>query len=648
MTITNNIVAKLGVAFVTVAMLFTMVAPAQAQSASELQAMIDTLLKQVAALQAQAGGSTSASCSFTGALTIGSQGAQVTCLQQYLVANNYLVMPTGVSYGYFGQLTASAVAKWQAANGVSPAVGYFGPVSQAKFAAMGGGSTGGNNGGSNGGSTGGDLEGNAGSITVDDSSQYSSEEVGEGEEEVEVMEFSVEADDESDVEITSIKVELVESGDTSSEDLTDYAETISVWFGGDMVGEADAEDFSESSDVYTKTISLDGAVIRAGEEEDFVIAVTALNNLDSGDIDSDLWTVDVTNVRFVDGDGVTTTEDTDSDALEQTFNFTDFASAADVELKISLGDEEINDARVINIDANDVTDEVELLSFMAEAEGDSDITINDLPISVVSSADLNDTANTFYLFADGEEIASEATPSGATTTTEVLFEDVDFTIEAGDEVEFVVKADIKSTAGTLNDGATIQVIFGEAQTDDSDMDAEDESGEELGDTEMTGTATGDTHALYDIGFNAVLVSATESKTTTSDTSGVGDQGQFVIKYDVTAFDGDIYVDNTCTEDTDDSEAAAEGNSYTLTNPSSNSSTCVLTSTGDNASNSFLVEEGETETFTLTVNVTASADAFVQLDMTAIGWVPTTAGQGTQLYTFNLDEFESDPLFLNMF
>jgi len=45
--------------------------------------------------------------------------------------------------GYFGGLTRAAVAKWQADNGVSPAAGYFGAKSRAKYASMGGGVVGG-------------------------------------------------------------------------------------------------------------------------------------------------------------------------------------------------------------------------------------------------------------------------------------------------------------------------------------------------------------------------------------------------------------------------------------------------------------------------------------------------------------------------
>ena len=67
-------------------------------------------------------------------LTTGSTGVEVSALQQILVAEGYLVMPAGVSYGYFGPLTKAAVAKWQVANNVSPTLGYFGPISRATLA----------------------------------------------------------------------------------------------------------------------------------------------------------------------------------------------------------------------------------------------------------------------------------------------------------------------------------------------------------------------------------------------------------------------------------------------------------------------------------------------------------------------------------
>ncbi|MCL5006533.1 MAG: peptidoglycan-binding protein [Patescibacteria group bacterium] len=122
-----------------------MIAPASAATTTDLQAQIQALLAQVQQLQAQLaaqGGTTStASCTFTRDLTVGSTGADVKCLQEYLNASGYTVASTGSGSAghettYFGTLTAKAVAKWQAAHGVTPSAGYFGPKSRAEYVAL--------------------------------------------------------------------------------------------------------------------------------------------------------------------------------------------------------------------------------------------------------------------------------------------------------------------------------------------------------------------------------------------------------------------------------------------------------------------------------------------------------------------------------
>jgi|GEM_PF-2690321 len=72
---------------------------------------------------------------FSASLTLGSTGADVTALQAMLIASGHLVI--GAPTGYFGEMTRAALAKWQAAHGVTPATGYFGPITMAAIAAMG-------------------------------------------------------------------------------------------------------------------------------------------------------------------------------------------------------------------------------------------------------------------------------------------------------------------------------------------------------------------------------------------------------------------------------------------------------------------------------------------------------------------------------
>jgi peptidoglycan hydrolase-like protein with peptidoglycan-binding domain len=80
-------------------------------------------------------------CDFDRPLFVGVRGDDVRCLQRYLNAGGFTVAQSGRGSSgnesvYFGPLTKNAVARWQATHGVSPALGYFGPISQAAYRAL--------------------------------------------------------------------------------------------------------------------------------------------------------------------------------------------------------------------------------------------------------------------------------------------------------------------------------------------------------------------------------------------------------------------------------------------------------------------------------------------------------------------------------
>ena len=108
---------------------------ANAQTTADLQAQISALLAQIQQLQTQlsAKSTTTTSTSsyqFTRDLTVGSTGADVTALQQLLINDGDLTAVSAPT-GYFGVLTQTALGKFQAANGISPHAGYFGPITRA-------------------------------------------------------------------------------------------------------------------------------------------------------------------------------------------------------------------------------------------------------------------------------------------------------------------------------------------------------------------------------------------------------------------------------------------------------------------------------------------------------------------------------------
>jgi len=78
---------------------------------------------------------------FTRSLTIGSTGEDVRALQRFLNDRNFIVAITGAgSPGNestrFGPRTQAALARFQVANNISPARGFFGPITRARIMAL--------------------------------------------------------------------------------------------------------------------------------------------------------------------------------------------------------------------------------------------------------------------------------------------------------------------------------------------------------------------------------------------------------------------------------------------------------------------------------------------------------------------------------
>ncbi|HTY40146.1 MAG TPA: peptidoglycan-binding domain-containing protein [Candidatus Paceibacterota bacterium] len=102
----------------------------------QILSQIQSIQTQLTQLAAQAGVTTSGNSGstvsagayrFTGFLTIGSEGAEVTALQQRLAEEGYF---TASATGYFGPATEAAVRAYQRAHNISPA-GYVGPSTRA-------------------------------------------------------------------------------------------------------------------------------------------------------------------------------------------------------------------------------------------------------------------------------------------------------------------------------------------------------------------------------------------------------------------------------------------------------------------------------------------------------------------------------------
>ncbi|MBP6858890.1 MAG: peptidoglycan-binding protein [Candidatus Pacebacteria bacterium] len=610
-------------------------------------------------------------------LTVGSTGSDVVALQTWLIANGYSIpsIASGAAAkGYFGTQTKMAVQAYQTAKGI-PSTGFVGPLTRGALNAGGGAVvtapsgfvcpvgmtctvTGG---GTSPVSTGG-LAGTDGIISdVSELSSYSNEEVGDGQSDVKVLGMEVEASNDGDIALKSVKVSFDSTGAGSgdSDNLDDYIEGVSVWMGSTKVGSADVSSFNEDSgNIWSKTITLSNAVIRADKTEKVYVAVDSVNNLDSGDIDSDSWTVDVDSIRFEDGAGVVTSDTTtgDIDGMDVAIDFVSFSASADTELKIST-DSSSPDADIVTVDDSDSTDDVVLLIGKIKLEGDSDAVLDEFPVTLTTTGDsVSALTGNLTLVLGGEDF-SETVSLSAVQTGTVTFDNLDFDISAGSTVTFKVMADLNDientgvTATDFDEGDTL--LASVTSTNRDYMDVENEEGDQLADSnEKSGTATGEAQEFRTNGIALTLIS-----TATSVAAGTGssdDQGTFTIKFKIKAIGDAAYISSLASSAL---SGTANVGATALVDRAGTAtvggvSVTIVDDTDDDLTSSvgnYYIEEGEEHSFTMVTTVqlpTAGAGGQFRTALGGIDWDTDDDATPDNTYTSNLDAFKTSYVGLN--
>jgi peptidoglycan hydrolase-like protein with peptidoglycan-binding domain len=487
--------SKIATIGLSLALGLSMVAPASALTVAELQAQINALMAQLAALQ---GGSASAGVTFTSDLTVGSTGAQVSALQQVLVSNGYLVMPAGVAMGYFGSLTKAAVMKWQAAVGL-PATGFFGPMSRAKLNGSAG-ATGTVPGTTIGGSTsvGGVITtpGVEGTLTVTRAaSPASGQKLYEGSMKVGVLGIELEAKT-SDIKVERIKLDLDESGGTNNDQdfYRKIAQKVYVMDGSTVLASMDLSTATVVEDGSDRFITLSGLsfVVPKDSKRVLTIALDARSNWDSA-FDGDSWTIGVAveGVRGVDGAGVN--QYGPSTAFSN--SFTSEGELADsATLTVSTNSGTVQDMVVIAASGSSENekDGVELLRADFRAEKDA-VTITDLVVDVVRTGSGAATTTTGYLYAGDTLLDSDSVDTD--THSGFTFDDIDYVVPKDTTRTLTVKVDIDSANGTA-------AIF-TADIDTNDVTSENSNGTSV--TE-SGSAQGESVTVRNVGLEYTLVS----------------------------------------------------------------------------------------------------------------------------------------------
>jgi hypothetical protein len=569
MTSTQDITAKFAVAAVAVAMIFSAFAPvAQAQTTEDLQQMINDLLAQVAELQSGLGGettegSTSAVCPYTWTrdLNVGSEGADVMKLQEFLNANADTRVAAAGSVGsagmetmYYGPATGAAVSKFQVmhrAEVLTPAglvnpTTYFGPSTRAKAnmecvaAPMTEGEEG-EEGSEEEEEEETDMtlggEGTLVTFEVDDSE----DEVTEGDEDVVVMALTLEAEN-GDVEVARLTFSLVADVTNEEEDAWDAFEEVSIWVDGDKIASFDASDEDEYLDEDAGTFRFSNLDLVLGEDDEteVLVAVSARNSVDGSDVDAAEWTIDVTEVRYFDADGVATTEDTLDELGDAglVFDITEEGTDDGADLE---GSSSNPDATTLLVDEDtDDSDEFVVHLFDIEVDNDSgDLEVGDVYATttitnVTGSGTIGgqeDVVDGIFMTIDGETVEGEATTLGAddedttiadggSTSVVYLFEfDQDVVLEGDENYEVEISMVFKGQDGEYVNGVTVAT-----EVNGSEWEVEGSAN----DNELSGIDSSETHVL------ATVVPVITDTSFDVDRNEAGDAGTISFRFTMEA------------------------------------------------------------------------------------------------------------------
>jgi peptidoglycan hydrolase-like protein with peptidoglycan-binding domain len=613
------------------------------------------------------------SAQFTRDLTMGSSGTDVAALQSFLEARGHLVIPAGTAKGYFGSLTKAALARYQAAQGISPAVGYFGPVTRTSVSAfMGTGNPTTPNFACPAGFTPGvfngvnvclvtpgnpttptnnnNLSGEEASLSNFDVRNGEDTDLEEGESDAEIMDIRFNVRD-ADIRVNRMDVHFQANSGNEEDDPWKVFKTVTILHDGDEVAEVRADRQSDwsrvgrtSPDTYRLRVSNIDEIVRSGDTAEFTVAVTLQSSLDIG-TDRESWRVFIPNdgIRSTDAAGITQTIGNINDVVT-----VDIGEAGQNE-ELSIREADNNpDARTIQVNSNNTSNLETVFSFEIEAE-DNDIEITEIPLTLeFTGGTFNSIVNDLELVIDGETYDDFTVDNRNSGTTTVRFEidRGDVVVEDGDTVTADLRIRFNRLSGNYAEGAQIQAYMTSANVDD----IEAEGADDLDPTQLNGSVYGEIHSLRTQGVVVRNVSTPSPEYRKNvDNTSEDDQGIFTMLFDITAFEEPAFVRLDAFQGTESGVDAGvnyivETQSNVAIASSTGSVSGVLERvSGGSVTGGYLqINEGQTARVRLTVYYNPEVTGFYRVQLYSVNF-NSTAAVANQQQTVSPESTYQTPL-----
>ncbi len=515
---------------IAIALVAVVLAPVSAGAATmaELQAMIASLQAQLSAMSGDSMSDSQALAKFNTDLTMGSKNSDVSALQAFLISKGYAI-PAGAT-GYFGGQTRSAVMAWQSAAGITPAVGYFGPKSRAAVNAMSmtpgatpttpgttpttPGTTMNNNG----------VEG---IITVDlNPTPGSGLTIYEGGSKQNFIGIRVKAQ-QSDLRVERIKLDLgIDSNIYTKVFNTVYLLDGSRVLASMPLNTSTVTRETGTPDRFTVTLTGINLVVPKDTTKAITVAFDVNSTVRLADLGSKTVIVPAQGVRAIDGAGIDQYGPTLQFSLSQTIATSLIDSA---QLQVSTNSNTVKAAEVVAADgsANNEKDKVALLSVDLYAQKDNAL-IRTWSVGVSKTGTGAAVPTTAWLM-DGSTPVSSAAISNGTAT----FSNLSLSIPKDSTKTYTIAADIRSANGTA------AIIT--ATTTASQISGENSLGSTIAaGSNLTGSATGQSQVVRNVGPVFTLTSKSITKGTTSQSNNTSTStASATFTLNVQAVGGDI-------------------------------------------------------------------------------------------------------------